>query len=488
MSQGEQAMLGIQEITPFLNASWAKFWQGADQQAATEAIARARAGEVCTFQGYRLTIAGEPKWWDSKVSPVRGADGLERLLCISQDITQRKRSEDDRKQAEERLRESEERLSAIFSQATVGLSEASLDGHFQRVNDKICRILGRLRQEMLAATVLDVTYPEDMPKSLEALEQMLETGEPVSLDKRYLRPDGTIVWANSSLTRLDDEQGRPRAILAVTVDLSDRKQAEENLRESEERYRAIVNQAVTGVAYSDIGGKLTLVNQKYCDITGYSAAELSQMRMYEITHPEDLPRNVELYNRMVTESTPFEIEKRYITNDGSIVWVNNYVSAITDREGKPQSIIAIVLDITDRKQAEAEREQLLAKERHYANQLQGLTSAALAINSAVSVEEVLQVITDQAASIIGAHQSVTSMTVDQNWTQAINAVYLSDKYAQWRDYAELPDGSGIYGCVYHPHRAIQVTQAELEAHPGQKDIDLSDLISDLLKKWIGSSE
>lgn len=207
---------------------------------------------------------------------------------------------------------------------------------------------------MLTIGVPNVTHPEDIPKSLEAFQQMVEIGLPISLDKRYLRPDGTIVWANSSLTRLDDEQGHPYSVLAVTVDLSDRQQAQENLRESEERYRAIVNQALTGVAYSDLGGKLTIVNQKYCDIIGYSAAELSQLRIDDFIHPEDLPRNVELYNRMLAEGTPFEIEQRYIRKDGSLVWVNNSVSAICARDGNPQSVVAIVLDVTARKQAEAQ--------------------------------------------------------------------------------------------------------------------------------------
>lgn len=110
-------------------------------------------------------------------------------------------------------------------------------------------------------------------------------------------------------------------------------------------------------------------------------------------------------------------------------------------------------------------ERLLTLERHYIQQLQGLTTAALAINSALSVEQLLQVITNQAALIIGTHQSVASMTINQNWSQAITAIYLSDKYAQWWDYHAQPDGSGIYSCVCHFNRPMRMTQAELEAHP-----------------------
>jgi PAS domain S-box-containing protein len=143
-------------------------------------------------------------------------------------------------------------------------------------------------------------------------------------------------------------------------------------------------------------------------------------------------------------------------------------TAICDAQAQVVGVRWLIQDITDRKQAEAEREQLFANERQYANQLQGLTTAALAINSALSVEEVLQVITNQAASIIGTHQSVTSMTIDQNWTQAINTIYLSQKYAAWRDYDEPTDGSGIYACVCHLNRPMRMTQAQLEAHPRWK--------------------
>jgi PAS domain S-box-containing protein len=236
-NRGGQALLDIQNLTSFLNASWIELWQGSEQQLAIEAIANANAGEVFTFQGCCPTLSGEPKWWDNKISPIRGIEGqIEQLLCISRDVTkrvhaeaERNQIENERKQAEERLRENEEHLSAIFSQAAVGLSELSLNGRFQQVNDELCRMLGRSREQLLMASVQDVTYPEDVPQSLEAFGNLVQMGEPISFDKRYLRGDGTIVCSNSSLTRLNDKQGQPRAVLAVTVDLSKRKQAEEIL-------------------------------------------------------------------------------------------------------------------------------------------------------------------------------------------------------------------------------------------------------------------
>jgi PAS domain S-box-containing protein len=92
-------------------------------------------------------------------------------------------------------------------------------------------MLGRPRDELLRLTVADVTHPEDLAPSVRALGRVIETGAPASLDKRYVRPDGALVWANSSLNRLDDAQGAPEFILAVTIDLSARKLAEQELAE-----------------------------------------------------------------------------------------------------------------------------------------------------------------------------------------------------------------------------------------------------------------
>jgi GAF domain-containing protein len=87
------------------------------------------------------------------------------------------------------------------------------------------------------------------------------------------------------------------------------------------------------------------------------------------------------------------------------------------------------------------------------------------IDSARSVSEVLQAVTERAREIVGAHQAVTSIVIGGNWARATNAVSLSDKYAAWRTYDEQPDGSGIYGLVCRMNRPLRMTQAELEAHP-----------------------
>lgn len=168
------------------------------------------------------------QWFLSRIIPYRTEENLIAGIVLTFiDITARKR-------AEEALRASRQRLSAIFSQAAVGLSEISFGGRFLRVNDELCRMLGRSRLELLASTVLDVTHPDNKAENITVFRRLIETGAPITLDKRYVRPDGEVVWGNSSLTRMDDEMGNPQAILAVTVDLTSRKQAEIELRQAHE--------------------------------------------------------------------------------------------------------------------------------------------------------------------------------------------------------------------------------------------------------------
>ncbi|MGH9766642.1 MAG: ABC transporter substrate binding protein [Blastocatellia bacterium] len=153
-------------------------------------------------------------------------------------------------------------------------------------------------------------------------------------------------------------------IIALLVQRTRRKRVEEALRESEEEARrTLVEQMLAGVVELDATAKFALVNQRFCDIVGYPEAELLEMRMQDITHPDDFPRCAELFRHLLETGESFVFEKRYRRKDGSEVWVNNNVSPVCNARGKIEKAVAVAIDVTDRKRVEREREQLLKQEK-----------------------------------------------------------------------------------------------------------------------------
>lgn len=322
-------------------------------------------------------------------------------------------------------------------------------------------IAGFEPKDFIGRTIFEV-LPSDLAASYELLYRQALAGE--SFEHEHQSHDR---WYVSRGTPLLAENGKIYAVLAVSYDITDRKKTEAALQEAETRFRQVFDNNMVAIGIWTPAGAITDANDALLDLIGYTRPDLEvgAIRWSELTPPEYHNRDQQAVAEVKAKGACIPYEKEFIHKDGHRQPILIGSGRFDDRTGTG---IFCAFDISDRKQAEAEREQLLANERHYANQLQGLTSAALAINSALSVEEVLQIITDQAAAIIRAHQSVTSLTISQNWAQAINAVYLSDKYAAWRDYEEQPDGSGIYACVCHLNRPMRMTQAELEAHPHWK--------------------
>src|SRR5437867_2369837 len=134
-----------------------------------------------------------------------------------------------------------------------------------------------------------------------------------------------------------------------------RARAVEALRESEERARRVLaEQMLAGIAECDASGKFTMVNQRYCDITGWSKSELLGMRISDVTHPDDWPSNAELYRRLFEAGESFFIETRCRRKDHSEIWVHTHVSPIRKAQGKIEESVAVVIDVTSRKRAEQE--------------------------------------------------------------------------------------------------------------------------------------
>jgi len=301
-----------QELTP--EEFYPESWRAVEQVTAL--------GEATPYEKQYFRKDGS-RWW-GLFAPRRVGDEVVEFVL---DVT-------DRKEAEERLRASEAQLGAIFTQASVGLSEIDASGRFLQVNDEVCRILGRPREELLRLGVIDVTYPDDVPSSLTAVAQALETGQPASLDKRYLRPDGAMVWANSSITCLTGAQGQPRNLLAVTVDLTARKLAEAALRESEARFQAIANSIDQMVWATRPDGFHDFFNQRWYDYTGVPQGSTDGAGWAGIFHPDDQERAWGMWRHCLATGEPYHIEYRLRHRSGQYRWVLGRAQAVRDEAGR----------------------------------------------------------------------------------------------------------------------------------------------------------
>jgi len=152
------------------------------------------------------------------------AGAVVRMFGTALDVT-------DREKAQAALRDSEERFRATFEKAPIGICELGTDGAFERVNPRLCEMLGYSADELLALGARDLTHPDDIAPTLALVDEVLQGKRKMfELDKRYIRKDGAIVWAHASSTLLRDTAGNPRLFIAVLEDVTARKLADEAIQ------------------------------------------------------------------------------------------------------------------------------------------------------------------------------------------------------------------------------------------------------------------
>ena len=143
-----------------------------------------------------------------------------------------------------------------------------------------------------------------------------------------------------SAAPIKDADGNVVGVVMVFQDATERRRHEAALRESEERLRGVFQQSMAGIALTDTTGRFTLANERYCQIVRRPADELYALRMQDITRPDDLSRNLPLFEQAMKDGTTFSIEKRYVRPDGSHVWVSNNVSTLRETTARRSACCA----------------------------------------------------------------------------------------------------------------------------------------------------
>jgi len=197
-------------------------------------------------------------------------------------------------------------------------------------------------------------HPEDVQRGDQEIQMAISGEKDFDTEFRVARTDGSIrdIRALGILQR--SPSGEPLRMIGTNWDITERKRMEEALLKSYEEFRAMFEMASIGMAQCDPQtGQWLRVNQKMCRITGYTAAELLEMHVPEITHPEDRQMDFEEFQRVVRGELPsYHLEKRYVRKDGTVAWVNVNMTVIRDAAGKPGRTMATIEDITERRKTE----------------------------------------------------------------------------------------------------------------------------------------
>lgn len=254
---------------------------------------------------------------------------------------------------ERALQESEQRFRAIFDQAAVGISQVDLQGRWLLVNQKLCAIVGYTEEELLARTFQDITHPDDLETDLAYVSQLLAgTHNNYTMEKRYVRKDGEVVWINLSVSIVRDGAGQPAYFVSIIEDINLRKQIERELRASEERYRVLVDSVPQMMWLNRIDGRIAFFNQHVYEYTGRSEAEMVDGGWLQSVHPEDQAAVTQQHAAAIEAGAAYEFEARFKHRDGSYCWHMAEVVPLRNPAGDISGWLGTATEIDARKRAE----------------------------------------------------------------------------------------------------------------------------------------
>jgi len=317
-----------------------------------------RTGKTIRTTTFKVvTKDGVIKFAESWVSPLRNERGeIVGFRGLSRDITEHKR-------VEEALRQSEERYRTILDEMQDDYFEVDLAGNYTFVNEANARQLGYPKEELIGMNYRVYIHPDDVENVYKTFNQVYRKGQPIrACTYKIVRKDGSTGLGELSVFPLRNDKGEIIGFRGIGRDVTERMQMIEALRQSEERYRTVLEQMEEAYYELDIAGNLTLFNDALCRQLGYSREELMGMDYRVYTPPEDVKKVFETYNRVYRTGEPvksFPVER--IRKDGTRIFAEFSAFPLRNERGEIIGFRGIVHDITERKQAELERKQMEQK-------------------------------------------------------------------------------------------------------------------------------
>ena len=312
-----------------------------------------RAGRIIGRELRLRRKRGEIFWGRVSAVAVRDQSGVVRYFDgFIEDVT-------DQKQVEEALRQSKEQYRLIAENTADNIWIFDMDFRLRYVSPSVEKMKGFTVEESLAQSVQEMLTSASYAALLQRFgeEMALEatgTADPdrkVSFETEEYCRDGSTIQVENSITLLRDEQGRPVGMLGVSRDITERKKAEAALRESEEKYRNLVENLSEIIYILDEQARITYISPTIESIGGYTSDEVIGKRFIDFVHTEDRDERPGQFQRILAAGSAEPTEYRFIARDGRVVWVRTAARPVI-REGRVTGVQGVLTDITDRKQAE----------------------------------------------------------------------------------------------------------------------------------------
>ena len=264
-------------------------------------------------------------------------------------------------QVMDNLRDSERRFRTLTEQLPVGIFLTNAQGECRYVNDRWRQLTDLTTQQAFDSGWTGALHPDDQEPVRRAWRQALETGSELVIEHRFRTPSGQETWLNTRAAPVRDHAGIITGYLGAHTDIAALKRIEETLRASEMRFRSYFDLALIGIALTSPDRRWLEINDRLCEMLGYSRSQLLQMSWAELTHPQDLATEMAQFERVLNRRIEgYSLDKRFVRQDGELLHVSVSNRCQRRPNGVVNYFVTVVQDITERKQAE-ERIQHLAQ-------------------------------------------------------------------------------------------------------------------------------
>ena len=247
-------------------------------------------------------------------------------------------------------------------------------GEVEFANHHILEYTGQTLEELKGWGTNGTVHPEDLPHVVDVFTQSIGSGNPYEIVQRLRRSDGAYRWFQNSGFPLRDASGRIVRWCVLLTDIDDRKRAEDALRESERESRLIVDSIPGLIAAFTPGGEVEFVNRQILEYFGSTVEDLKRWGTGGTTHPEDLPRAVELFTQSIASGEPFEFEVRARRFDGVYRWFQSRGFPLRDTNGQIVRWYNLLIDIDERKRAEEALRESERESRLIVDSIPGLVA------------------------------------------------------------------------------------------------------------------